>query len=282
MKMSSVEKEDIRRAAVSNAFYPGDPVRLNDEIDVLIRNSESLPISGEISALICPHAGYMYSGEVAAMGYRQLKDRQYSVVAVISPSHYEPFQGVSVFNGKAYETPLGLAQVAVGKADRLIEQNDWIKSSWDGHRYEHALEVQIPFLQTVLPDLHIIPIVMGDQSFTTAHVLGEALGAVLDKESSLIVASSDLSHRHPYEEANHIDGHTREVIESFDEETLERELTQGTCEACGAGPIIATMVASKRSGADSAKVLIYQNSGDVCGVRSEVVGYLSAVFGNLN
>ncbi len=279
--MSSVYKKDIRPPVVANAFYPGDPVKLDSEIESLIKRSETIDFNGRIKALVSPHAGYMYSGLVAAVGYKLLIGHRYSVVAVISPSHMEYFPGVTVFNGKAYKTPLGLVPVATELADALIEQSDHIISSWAGHRNEHALEVQLPFIQKVLQDFSIIPIVIGEQDYETCKLLGDALTKVLANESSLIVASSDFSHNHSYREAINIDCNARELIESYDEVRLMDALNNGTCEACGGGPIVAAMVASKNAGANKAKVLIYKNSGDVTGEHSTVVGYLSAAIGNL-
>lgn len=280
--MNEISKEDIRRPAVANAFYPGVPDILTREIEKMIDESETVELNGEIKALVSPHAGYMYSGSVAAVGYKLLADRDYSVVAVISPSHREYFPGVSVFTGQGYETPLGIVPVATELAKDLIAQDPRIVSSWAGHREEHALEVQLPFLQKLLRNFSIIPIVMGQQDHDTCFRLGEALAAVLIEVPALIVASSDLSHYYPSSEAVRIDKVTIGLVESFDEDSLMAALEKGISEACGGGPIVAAMVASKKEGANNAKVLYYNNSGDVTGDHSAVVGYLSAAFSKLN
>ncbi|HEX9652732.1 MAG TPA: AmmeMemoRadiSam system protein B [bacterium] len=280
--MNQVHKNDIRPPAVANMFYPGNPKILAEEIENLLSRCEPAYLEGEIKALVCPHAGYTYSGAVAAASYNLLRGRDYSIVAIISPSHREYFPGVSVFTGKGYETPLGLAPVAMEYAEALIAKNDRIRSSWAGHRKEHALEVQLPFLQKVLKDSKILPIVMGDQEYDTCQMLGEALADVLKDAPALIIASSDLSHYHPYPQAVAIDRRTSELIAAFDDTGLMHALTAGMCEACGGGPIIAAMIASKKEGASNSRVLLYQNSGDVTGDHSAVVGYLSAAFGNLN
>lgn len=280
--MQRVHKNDVRPPAVANMFYPGNPKILEEEVETLLRRSQPVEVEGEIKALVCPHAGYIYSGGVAAVSYNSLKGRSYPVVAIISPSHREYFPGVSVFTGKGYETPLGLVPVASELAEALLEQDHRIQSSWAGHRKEHALEVQLPFLQKVLGEARIIPIVMGDQRPDFCQLLGEALANVLEDTPALIVASSDLSHYHPYSEAVAIDQRTSELIANFDEGNLLAALESGVCEACGGGPIAATMIACKKTGARHARVLFYQNSGDVTGDYSAVVGYLSAVFGNLS
>jgi AmmeMemoRadiSam system protein B len=219
---------------------------------------------------------------VAGVGYKLLQNRRYTVVAIISPSHRERFRGVSVFTGKGYETPLGLVAVAQDLADALIEQSPDIYSSWAGHRAEHALEVQLPFLQKILSSPPIIPIVMGEQDYETCQLLGEALAKVLEGVPALIIASSDLSHYHPYIEAVAIDNYTSEFLAAYDEMGLMKALQSGKSEACGGGPIVAAMIASKKEGARQARVLFYENSGDVTGDHSTVVGYLSAAFGLLN
>jgi AmmeMemoRadiSam system protein B len=274
--MTEVKQEDVRRPAVADTFYPGDPEVLDKEVATMIDQAEKAELRGEIKALVSPHAGYMYSGLVAAVGYKHIRERNISVVAIISPSHREYFPGVSVFNGKGYETPLGMVPVDLELCDALIQQNERIISSWAGHRNEHALEVQLPFLQKTLKDFRIIPIVMGDQDYDTCIVLGEALATVLKDVTALIVASSDLSHYHPYSEAVRIDKVTIDLVEAFNEAELMNALEKGACEACGGGPIIAAMVASKKEGANKAQALSYHNSGDVTGDHTAVVGYLSA------
>ena len=280
--MNAVRKHEVRPAAVADMFYPGDPAKLDHEVDRLLNRSQTVELTGDIKALVCPHAGYIYSGKVASVGYKLLRHRNYSVVAIISPSHRERFRGVSVFNGKGYETPLGLVAVAQELADALIEQSPDIYSSWAGHRAEHALEVQLPFLQKILHGTPIIPMVMGEQDYDTCQLLGEALAKVIEGETALIIASSDLSHYHPYIEAVTIDSYTSELVAAYDEIGLIEALQNGKSEACGGGPIVAAMIASKKEGARQARVLFYENSGDVTGDHSTVVGYLSAAFGNLN
>ena len=280
--MHAVGKNDVRPAAVADLFYPGNPIELDYELEKLIDDAESIDLDGEIAALVCPHAGYRYSGPVAAAAYKILKNCKYSVIAIISPSHREEFPGVSVFNGEAYETPLGLVPVASEYANALIAQNEAIVSSWSGHRDEHALEVQLPFLQKVLQGTPIIPIVLGRQDSGTSELLGEALANVLQELPSLIVASSDLSHHHPYDEAVEIDRATIQLIESFDEASFSSALEDRTSEACGGGAIVAAMIASKIEGADAVKSLLYKNSGDTSGDLSAVVGYLSAAFYRMN
>lgn len=280
--MREVKKEDTRHPAVADMFYPADPDQLEQELERMLGESDASAPPGNIKALVSPHAGYMFSGTVAATGFRNLHPGAYQVVAVICPSHRDKFHGISVFNGKGYETPLGMVPVATDYAEALIAQSEHIVSSWEGHQHEHALEVQLPFLQKTLNEFAVLPIVMGDQDYDTCKLLAEALYAVLPQEPTLLVASSDLSHYHPYEVAKKIDGATIRLLENFDETQLMQGIARGECEACGAGPIVATLMASKQFGANRIKVLDYKNSGDVSGDFSAVVGYLTAAIYQTN
>lgn len=276
--MYAVKPEDIRPAAVADAFYPGDASALNLLLDDLFATAKTPNINAEIKGLVAPHAGYRYSGKVAAAGYRQVRLASKAVVAIIAPSHYDRFHGVSVFNGKGYETPLGFVPVASEQANALIEENEAIMSSWLGHRNEHALEVQLPFLQKRFTDFSILPIVMGEQSVDICKMLADAVVDVLKECSSLIIASSDLSHFHEDKIARQIDTATIRLVESFDEDRFTGSLEEFTGQFCGGGPIFTAMLASKQFGAHNAKSVLYRNSGDETGDLSSVVGYLSAVF----
>ncbi len=267
----------VRRPAVAGAFYPDDPATLKEQIDFFLENLEEREIEGEILGLISPHAGYMYSGQVAAAGYKQLLGRDYDLVAVISPSHREYFRGVSAFCGDGYETPFGVIPIAGELCRRLAEQSEIVFDSWTGHREEHALEVQLPFLQRVLGEFRLLPLVMGDQNYDDAVELGETLGRLLRAEKALVVASSDLSHYYPAETAEMLDSRVIRHVNNFDYENLWNDIEFKRAEACGAGPIVAAMVAAKKMNANRSEVLMYRHSGHVTGDTSAVVGYLSAV-----
>lgn len=276
------EKDDVRPPAVAGAFYPADPDELAIMLDELLAGASANAVDGNLIALICPHAGYVYSGHVAAEGYSLLRGADVKRVVVISPSHVEAFRGASVYDGAGYATPLGVVDVDTDFAGRLATASPLIRLSGSGHDYdrgsrgEHALEVQLPFLQRVLGDgFRLVPIVMGDQSYETCRALGIALSELIGGDSgTLLVASSDLSHFHDYDEACRMDRMVLESIESWDYYSLSRNFTTRNWEACGGGPIVAAMMASERLGADRALLLKYANSGDVpAGDRKRVVGY---------
>jgi AmmeMemoRadiSam system protein B len=206
-------------------------------------------------------------------------DKDIDIVAVISPSHREYFTEISIYDGYAYATPLGLLEVDKELAQKLTEINPQIILSEKGHRFdEHALEVQLPLLQKVLDDFKILPIVLGEHSIANIEILAEGLAKILADQNALIVASSDLSHFYNYEKATSLDNVVINNIKQFNEDQLFNDLQAGHCEMCGGGPVVTMMKASKLLGANKVQYLIYRNSGDVTGDRSEVVGYMSAIF----
>jgi AmmeMemoRadiSam system protein B len=274
-----VESPKIRPPMVAGMFYPQKKISLEREIAVYLENSPESPSSGKVVGMIVPHAGYMYSGGVATRAYRQVMGQEVETVAVISPSHREYFTEISIYDGYAYSTPLGILPVAKNIAQQLAEFSPQIILSEKGHRFEeHALEVQLPILQEVLENFTIIPIVMGEHSYDNIETLAKALAKVLHKQKALLIASSDLSHFYSVKKASVLDNVVVENLRNFDEEKLFKDLQQGHCEMCGGGPAVAVMKACKLLGADKSEVLLYRNSGDVTGEYDEVVGYLSAIF----
>jgi AmmeMemoRadiSam system protein B len=271
-----VSRSSIREPAVAGMFYPGDRRTLDREVDALFKRVEVKKISGDLYGLISPHAGYVYSGFTAANGYRLLEGKSVHTVVIIAPSHREYFRGVSVFSGPAYSTPLGVLEVDDGLRSELVRDGGVIEASLSGHREEHAIEVQLPFLQKVLSNFKILPIVMGDQRREFCMALGKRLGKILKGKSALLVASSDLSHYYPYDIACKLDQVVINDLEEFGEERLLEDLDTQQAEACGGGPIVAMLIAAKELGADKVEVLHYCNSGDVTGDKAGVVGYLSA------
>ncbi len=268
--------EDIRENVVAGSFYPGNPQTLEDMVKKFLGNAEDRKIK-KIKALICPHAGYIYSGQVEACSYRQVMGREFDSIIIIAPSHSDHFDFNSVYNGRAYQTPLGMVSVDNESCEKLAaSDSQHIRLSKYGHRTEHSLEVQLPFMQVALKNLQIVPIVMGMQNKTNAESLGTAIGELFKDKNILLIASTDLSHYHPYNTAVSLDKKVEEFIENFDIEGLEAAFLGNGLEMCGGGPVIAAMIASKISGAQNSEILCYMNSGDASGDRSAVVGYLSA------
>lgn len=278
LAVCSAQKAKIRPAAVAGGFYPADAKELARTVDDLVARAQPPALAQAPAALIVPHAGYMYSGAVAAQAYALLKHRKYERVVVISPSHIDAFGFAAIYDGDGYTTPLGVVPVDKAFAQKLAKAGSGIQISSRGHtvlgdRGEHALEVQLPFLQRVLGQFLLVPVIMGDQRYEACRELGVALAKASEGTATLIIASSDLSHFHPYEEAVRLDRRVLRAIEEWDYYTMARNFEQNLWEACGGGPIVAAMIAAERLGARQARLLKYANSGDVTGDRSRVVGY---------
>ncbi|HUL43222.1 MAG TPA: AmmeMemoRadiSam system protein B [Bacteroidota bacterium] len=269
----------IRQPAVAGMFYPAQPSALSRTIDDLLdqvgteKRAETAPTP---LALIVPHAGYMYSGKTAAYAYALLLHRDISTVVIVAPSHREYFDGISIFSGSGYRTPLGEVLVDDSLRDLLLEGDSIIGATPQGHHEEHAIEVQLPFLQRVLPRFHFLPIVMGHQTNEYCFHLGNRLGTILKDKNVLLIASSDLSHYYPSHEADRLDRIFLRDVEACDPNQLMIDLENDSTEACGGGPAVAVMHAAKLLGATSASILHHCNSGDITGDYTQVVGYVSA------
>lgn len=275
----------IRPAAVSGQFYPGSAAALRAELGELFAPAGAPEAGPPPRGLVVPHAGYVFSGQVAAQTFAQVKGLPYGSVVVISPSHAEAFSFSSVFDGDAYRTPLGDAAVNYALAEALAEADPAaIRRSERGHaaarlgRAEHALEVQIPFLQTVLPAAKLVPVVMGSQSPSACRALGAALARTCRGQDVLLVASSDLSHFHPLKEAQRLDNRFLELLKKADAEALLKAVEEESCEACGAGPVAAVLIACAALGARTVRLTRYATSADSPhGDAESVVGYGGAV-----
>ncbi len=256
-------------------------------IDELLAQVSGPPVDRHIFAVVAPHAGYPYSGPVAAYTYAALKGHKYARVVVIAPSHYEAFDFTSVYDGDAYQTPLGTVQVDKVFARQLAKMSSTMQMSSRGHTPtstggEHAIEVELPWLQKVLGNFELVPIVMGDQSYESSRALAMALTKLIKADAkdgeTLVLASSDLSHYHTYNDAVKIDHKTLDALEKWDYFSMSRNFQARVWEACGGAPIVTAMIYAERMGANQARVLKYENSGDVTGDRSRVVGYSADVF----
>lgn len=272
------KKYIVRPAAVAGLFYEisQDIVKLN--IDEYLENARVPKPKSTVRALVSPHAGYVYSGFTAAHAYKMIQGSKYDCVIVVGPSHREYFNGISIYPGDAYETPLGEIPINNEVREELLKEQTAITVSDSGHRSEHSIEVQLPFLQRVLGEFSFVPIIIGDQRRQLCNELAEAIVRVAKNRNILLVASSDLSHYHPYDEAVMLDNRVINELEKFDSETFINEIENHSFEACGGGPIAAVMNAARQLGADKAEILYYCNSGDITGDKSGVVGYLAAAF----
>ncbi|HTP12700.1 MAG TPA: AmmeMemoRadiSam system protein B, partial [Bacteroidota bacterium] len=253
---------------------------LQRDVDEMLERAVVPRQSGTLFAIVSPHAGYMYSGFTAAHGYSALKGTSFDAVIVVGPSHQEYFDGIAIYPGSSYRTPLGEVPVHQDVRTQLVRGGKRISLSVAGHRTEHSVEVQVPFLQRALGAFSFVPVVMGDQSPDLCTDLADAIVSAAAGRRILLVASSDLSHYHPYTEAVALDRRVIDLVESFEPLRLLESLEHRHLEACGGGPIVAVMLAAQRLGANTARVVHYCNSGDVTGDRGAVVGYLSAILTN--
>lgn len=275
----------LRPPAVAGQFYPEDPTQLAEMVDKFLDNVRQEETPGKLIALIAPHAGYIYSGQVAAFAYNQIKGKQYDTVVLIGLGHRGSPGMVSIFPAGVYETPLGRVPVNGEIAAKIMmDHRDLIKYHEWADAPEHCLEVQLPFLQRILKDFKIVPILITECSLKDCQIVARAVAEACRGQNVLLVASSDLSHYPRYEDAVRVDKETMQSWLSLDPGKIlakDRELmAQGIeslhCTACGRDAVITTIMAAKLLGADAVRLLKYANSGDVSGDRSRVVGYGAA------
>jgi AmmeMemoRadiSam system protein B len=267
----------IRKAAVAGSWYPGSAATLTAEVDEYLEAAGPVTAQGRLVALVSPHAGLRFSGPVAAYGYGLLRGRSPLTAVIVGPSHRAAFEGVAVHAHGAWDTPLGRVPIDEGVAEALVGSGAGVFEDASVHRDEHSLEMQMPFLQRLVPDLRVVPAMMGHQSRAQVEALAGALAKALQgRKDVVLVASSDLSHYHPATVANREDAVVVEQVGAFDDEKLMRRLETHENVACGGGPVVAVMKAARALGADRATVLRYADSGDAGGGKDQVVGYLSA------
>jgi hypothetical protein len=275
----------IRAAAVAGTWYPGTRGALEREVDTYL---EAVPDAAamDVRAIIAPHAGIMFSGPVAAHAYKAAAAAgPYDVAVLVGPSHFVPFEGVAVSPDTAFDSPLGLAAVDE-RGIAALSSFPLVSKRRAPHQREHSLEMQLPFLRRLLPDVPIVPLVMGFQRRETILELGTALAAAFDGRQPLLIASTDLSHFFDAGRAASLDGVVRSHVERFDphgllarfEEFPEEE--RGRWVACGGGPAVAVMLAARGLGATEARVLKYGHSGEISGDNASVVGYMAAAAGS--
>lgn len=272
----------IRRAAVVGTWYPGDAPALAAAVDRHLSAAGAGAEVDDLVALIAPHAGLIYSGPVAAHAYRLLRRRPVELAVLVGPSHFVHFDGVSIYGGDGFDTPFGVVPIDRACADALTAASRLIRvDASAAHGREHSLEMQLPFLKHLAPDVKIVPLLMGAQTADTARELGDVLGAVLRGRRALIIASSDLSHYHEAADAARLDAVVIDHLAWFDADGLQRTLDARPEHACGGGPIVSVMRAAWHLGARDSLVLNYADSGDVSGDKSSVVGYVAAALGTI-
>jgi MEMO1 family protein len=267
----------IRKPAVAGTWYPGDRASLVAEVEEYLSDVAPIDVPGRLVALISPHAGLRYSGPVAAHAYARLRGRRDLTVVIVGPSHRVHFEGVSVYARGGFGTPLGEIPIDEALAEALLAADDVMLDEPSPHRDEHSLEMQLPFLQHLVPGLRIVPLLMGSQDRAEVEALVRALGRALHERDALLVASSDLSHYHPATVANELDAKVVGDVARLDPEALLDRVESFHGHACGGGPMVAVLKAARARGATVATILRYADSGDAGeGDKRRVVGYLAA------
>jgi MEMO1 family protein len=267
-----------RDPIVAGSFYPGSSSILRNDIEQYLSNIEDSPTQENILGIVVPHAGYIYSAQCAAYGFKAIQKKNFDTAVIIAPSHrYSHFQ-FSVGNFESYLTPLGTVEVDQHIAEQLMQYDEFQFFS-AAHHSEHSLEVQLPFLQVIKPETKIVPILIGDQSFENSKRLAEILlqefGDVLDQTAFIV--STDLSHYYESSIAQEMDSIFYTNLKNLDIEMLELELENHMCEACGTGGVLTLMHLAKKLNYNNSKLLNYTHSGKISGDDSQVVGYLSVL-----
>ncbi len=271
--------DGIKQPNVSGKFYPSDSSILSKQVDsfLLLANPRIPP--GDIFALISPHAGYEFSGPTAVFGYKLIKDKPYKTVVILAPSHYYAFNGVSIYPQGAFRTPLGDIGVDSDFTGKLLDNIPEIVYQPEAFLKEHSLEVQLPFLQKILNNFKIVPIVMGDCSFSTCRKLAGLLQSVIgQRKDVLVVVSSDMYHGYDFDDARVIDGLTLGAIKNLDAQGLYNGLKDGRFQLCGGYPVVTALILADELGYKQVNLLKYTNSAEVTGSKIKgdwTVGYSS-------
>jgi AmmeMemoRadiSam system protein B len=274
---------EVRRPCQAGAFYEANPEALRKQIEScfchqlgprrtpIVTKTECKHVVG----LVCPHAGYMFSGPVAAHAYYELAlDGSPDTVVILGPNHTGYGSALSAMNEGSWRTPLGDVEVDNEVANAIVRESRIVDVDEAAHRFEHSIEVQLPFLQYLYgSDFKIVPICFLMQDLTSAREVGQAVGRTLSGRNAVIIASSDMTHYEPQVQAEKQDRRALEAIVAMDEARLLSIVEEESLTACGVGPIAALITATKVLGGKKAKLLCYKTSGDVIGDYSSVVGY---------
>jgi AmmeMemoRadiSam system protein B len=275
------EQVNIRPSPIAGRWYPAEAGSLARSVDEYLGAAILPEIPGEVVAVMAPHAGHLYSGPVAGYAFAPLKGSRPEVAAVVSPMHHPARQPLLTTAHDAYQTPLGRLPVdrtALDELDRTLQAGLGFGLSRVYNDLEHSLEIELPFLQRALAgDFLLLPVMVRDQSVPVARALGRALAEVLADRPAILVASTDLSHFYPVEQARALDQEMLQAVGALDPLGVMSAEEEGRGFACGRSALAAVLWASLDLGADTCQILRHATSGDVTGDYSGVVGYAAAV-----
>lgn len=280
--------DPVRQPVFAGQFYPGDPTKLTNAIKAFLDEAKPSTLDEPI-AIIAPHAGYVFAGQIIADAYNQVKGKEYDIIVVLGTNHTTAgFDKIAIYPHGAFGTPIGDVEVAGDLADELMKKDPDVIANLAVHAQEHSIEVQLPFVKYLFPKTKILPMIVGAPDIEMCQRFGDAVAGILVGKKVLIIASSDLSHYPRFDDAINVDDKTLNTIATLDlnsiRSVMESQLDRGTpglvtC-ACGEAPIIAAIATAKELGATSASVVSYTNSGYTpLGSADRVVGYGSVVIG---
>lgn len=289
---SKKDSKQIREPAVAGAFYPANKENLKEMIQEYLSKASkiSLPQGETFVGFIVPHAGYVYSGSVAAEVYKQLEDKNYDTIIILGVGHRYPLRTPSIYPEGYYKTPLGSVEIDSEIAGKLMKKCDMLKFIPEAHKLEHSIEVQIPFLQVVLKNrFKIVPILLGHFPYDMVDKIADAIADIIKSETTkkiLVLASSDFSHYPSYNEAVKVDKKTIELIKKFkvreiikrEEAVKESGIANLVTYQCGLGSTTTLMLVAQKIGAKNVIFIDYKNSGDTSWVKERVVGYVAMGF----
>lgn len=266
----------IREAAVAGQFYPAWPKELKQTIEYMVdKNAVKIDAVGVVS----PHAGYIYSGPVAGAVFSRIKFK--NTFILLGPNHRGMGKHFSIMTKGSWKTPLGEVQINSGLAQAILKESGHLEEDSLAQKYEHSLEVQVPFLQYFKQDVMIVPIVLSQGSVSTYEEIGQALASVLkgtgNEDTAVILASSDMTHYEPHEQAKAKDRKAIDAVLALDVEDLVRQIATHKITMCGYAPVISLISAARQLGAKKTELVKYQTSGDTSGDYSSVVGYAGIV-----
>ncbi|MDP9267901.1 MAG: AmmeMemoRadiSam system protein B [Acidobacteriota bacterium] len=266
------DAEPVRSPAVAGTFYPADAAILRRDVSTYLKNGNKSRALGSV----VPHAGYMYSGHVAGAVYAHLELPRRFVI--LCPNHTGAGEPLAIMSAGAWATPLGTAKIDNELAAGLKAAFPYLEEDAQAHRTEHSLEVQLPFLQVLLPDFSFVPICIGVGQLAVLQALGQALAAVLAKQDGImVIASSDMNHYESDAITRVKDGKAIDRILALDPAGLHDTVRRERISMCGYGPTVAMLTATKALGATQAELVKYATSGDISGDRDAVVGYAGIV-----
>jgi hypothetical protein len=269
----------VKEPNVAGAFYSADPKELADSIDRFKQSTGPVPMDRKVLIAIAPHAGYPYSGPIAAYTFKAIGHIHYKTIVIIGPSHFFPFEGISIYPRGGFKTPLGIVPVDEDFARSLLKENPKFRFLPDVFEREHAIEVELPFLQKTFDHISIVPILMGDADPQICRDLAAALDKLTGmRDDVLILISSDMSHYYTYDAANRMDADTLQAIEEIDPKKFFEGNISRKMEMCGFLPVTTALIYAKLRGIKHVEVLKHANSGDTSGDKARVVGYSSVIF----